>query len=226
MATILVLAGTTALAQTVLTPVGKQVLLKLAERDYTAANTLFESMPARDAVAALTPAALRNNTQAQWMLARAYWMTGDQALAGRWAYTARMGTILDATVCADIGARNSDQILAFPYRNMLDAVRRDPIAEQQAVHFASQHYAKSWKRYQDPAWTCRAWQATKGKAIYGQTSEEVRWALQRRVMLESLLRKSGLSALMKEDRNTSTDPLQQDFGGQDDFGAPLRKAKD
>lgn len=189
------------------------MLYSLAAQNYAAARQQSNLLPAQDAILALTPAAVRNNTNAQWMLAQAYWKAGDKQHAGYWGYTARMGTILDAAVCLERDAKNADTSLAYPYRDILNHVRSDPLLEQEAVRFAGQHFSKSFYYYQDPLWTCRTWAQSLGRETkYSNAHPEKEWNEIRLRSLEILLRKSGLPQLIPKMPTKKNDPFKQNFG--------------
>lgn len=203
-----------------LTPQARATLTALARHDYAQARQLAAQMQPTEAIRALTPAAARNNTNAQWLVAQAWSRRGDARTAAHWAYTARMGTQLDAAICQARNVRETAGLLVEPYSSMLDEVRRDPIIEQSALRFAGHHYAKNWKQYQDPAWACRTWQVmARREPRFADTIPVKRWTEIRRMETESLLRKSGMGNLVPSKAEGPSDPQRQNFGIQEDFGS-------
>jgi hypothetical protein len=189
------------------------VLFALKERNYSAATAAARGMPAQAAVAALRVPAALNNTPAQWMLAEAYWRAGDKGNSGKWAYMARMGTILDASVCSSGQARSqTDRLIARSYKVILDYVHNNTKAEQDALFFAAMHYSANYAKQQDPSWTCRAWAIKSQHPVEAMTFAPDTWINLRRDVMTDVLKKSHLPYLIAPlPAEISDDPLKRDF---------------
>lgn len=206
----------TAAAQAQVSAGSREMLLALAQKDYQLAYQRFAKLPPQEAARALLPAAQRNNTPAQWMLAQAYWAAGEKEKSGRWVYTARMGTLLDASVCMTARANEIESMIATNYKTLLSAVRKDHMLEQEALRFAGNHYVNTFRLYQDPAWTCRMWfaQPDKSKTRSYKILAQETWVEKRKAALTDILNRSGLSKLLDNIREESDDPLKRNFDTQ------------
>lgn len=136
-----------------------QLRKALEDKNYATAGAIVQRAPPGQHRALLTAVAKQNLVPAQWLLAGDYWRAGQTDKAVSWAFLARMGTLLDSSVCLDRRAEQVDSYVAHSYQAIFVRGASDPALEQRALREASAFHQQVIARPMDPEWTCRYWGA-------------------------------------------------------------------
>lgn len=188
-----------------------QLRAALENGNYAAAGSMVQGSAAGVHRPTLLFMARQNLVPAQWLLAGDYWRAGEVDKAVSWAFTARMGTLLDSASCADRRAEGVDRYVAHTYRAIFVRSASDPAMEQRALRDASSFHQQTIDRTMDPEWTCRYWAAIdpQQRKVRANDSSHDKQVSERKRALQRILRRGRIDLGIPVEGKQESDPIKR-----------------
>lgn len=172
--------------------VGPDLQRAVLSSNWNQINQAYRTTPTQTSIPVLRKMANENYVIAQWLLADALALQGQDAEATTWLYMASLGTRMDASLCRNKNSTLIEYRFLDAFRPQFDRIRVHPQNRYNALMQSVAFHKGRLRQSADPTWVCSmVAQETKRPSKNLTVSSEA-WPNNRQRILVEYQKQTGL----------------------------------